>query len=100
MNRLIEFLGEDYDTELTAIFPPARTAPEACEIRPAAEGSGGTFVYCVQLTGGGRGVQRGEGEGVRGGEGRGSGEGRGGGPERGGEGVRRGEGRGSGEERG
>jgi hypothetical protein len=40
-DRLLNFLGDDYNRDLTSTFIPITPAPRGCEILPAAEGSGG-----------------------------------------------------------
>ena len=39
--KLLAFLGDDYNPELTSVTRPVREAPRACEMLPAFEGSAG-----------------------------------------------------------
>ena len=41
---LLNFLGNDFDEQLTSVSRPTRDPPKACEIRAAITGSAGSYI--------------------------------------------------------
>ena len=48
-DKLLEFLGQDFNTQLSATTEPVTSAPRACDLLATVIGSGGEFVCMCSL---------------------------------------------------